>query len=41
MIIKKTPAEIEKMRAAGAVVARCLKEIVGAHSAGQDDDSGH
>lgn len=27
MIIKKTPAEIEKMRAAGAVVARCLKEI--------------
>jgi len=28
MIIKKTPAEIEKMRAAGAVVARCIKEIV-------------
>lgn len=27
MIIKKTPAEIEKMRAAGAVVARCLKEL--------------
>ncbi|MCE5322438.1 type I methionyl aminopeptidase [bacterium] len=27
MIIKKTPAQIEKMRAAGAVVARCLKEI--------------
>jgi methionyl aminopeptidase len=28
MIVKKTPADIEKMRAAGAVVARCLKEIV-------------
>ena len=28
MIIKKTPREIEKMRAAGAVVARCLKGIV-------------
>lgn len=28
MIVKKTPAEIEKMRAAGAVVARCIKEIV-------------
>jgi len=28
MIIKKTPAEIEKMRAAGAVVARCLRDIV-------------
>ena len=28
MIIKKTPGEIEKMRAAGAVVARCLKGIV-------------
>jgi len=27
MITKKTPAQIEKMRAAGAVVARCLKEI--------------
>ena len=27
MIVKKTPLEIEKMRAAGAVVARCLKEI--------------
>ena len=27
MIIKKTPAEIEKMRVAGAAVARCLKEI--------------
>ncbi|MCE5314798.1 MAG: type I methionyl aminopeptidase [Armatimonadota bacterium] len=27
MIVKKTPAEIEKMRAAGAVVARCLREI--------------
>ncbi|MHB9036056.1 MAG: type I methionyl aminopeptidase [Armatimonadota bacterium] len=27
MIVKKTPAEIEKMRTAGAVVARCLKEI--------------
>ena len=27
MIVKKTPAEIEKMRAAGAVVARCLQEI--------------
>ena len=27
MIIKKTPLEIEKMRAAGVVVARCLKEI--------------
>lgn len=27
MIIKKTPQEIEKMRAAGAVVARCLKEL--------------
>ena len=28
MIIRKTPAEIEKMRAAGAVVARCLRDIV-------------
>ncbi len=28
MIIKKTPQEIEKMRAAGAIVARCLKGIV-------------
>lgn len=28
MIIRKTPAEIEKMRAAGAVVARCIREIV-------------
>ena len=27
MIIQKTPAEIEKMRAAGAVLARCIKEI--------------
>ena len=27
MIIRKTPAEIEKMRAAGAAVARCLKGI--------------
>jgi len=27
MIIRKTPAEIEKMRAAGDVVARCLKGI--------------
>lgn len=27
MIIKKTPAEIEKMRIAGAAVARCLREI--------------
>lgn len=27
MIIRKTPAEIEKMRVAGAAVARCLKEI--------------
>lgn len=27
MIIRKTPADIEKMRAAGAVVARCLKEL--------------
>jgi methionyl aminopeptidase len=27
MIIRKTPAEIEKMRVAGATVARCLKEI--------------
>jgi methionyl aminopeptidase len=27
MIIRKTPAEIEKMRAAGAVVARCIDEI--------------
>jgi len=27
MIIRKTPAEIEKMRAAGAVVARCLREL--------------
>lgn len=27
MILKKTPLEIEKMRRAGAVVARCLKEI--------------
>lgn len=27
MIVKKTPAEIEKMRAAGAVVARCLREL--------------
>lgn len=29
MITRKTPAEIEKMRAAGAAVARCLKEITG------------
>ncbi len=29
MIVRKTPAEIEKMRAAGAVVARCLKELAG------------
>lgn len=28
MVIKKSPQEIEKMRAAGAVVARCLNEIV-------------
>jgi methionyl aminopeptidase len=28
MILKKTPHEIEKMRAAGGVVARCLNEIV-------------
>lgn len=27
MIVRKTAAEIEKMRAAGAVVARCLKEL--------------
>ncbi len=27
MIVRKTPAEIEKMRVAGATVARCLKEI--------------
>lgn len=27
MIVRKTLAEIEKMRAAGALVARCLKEI--------------
>ena len=27
MIIRKTPADIEKMRAAGAVVARCLKNL--------------
>lgn len=27
MIIKKTSADIEKMRAAGAVVARCLRDI--------------
>lgn len=27
MIIKKTPQEIEKMRAAGAVVARCLRDL--------------
>ncbi len=27
MIIKKTSQDIEKMRAAGAVVARCLKEL--------------
>lgn len=27
MIIRKTPAEIEKMRAAGVIVARCLKEL--------------
>jgi methionyl aminopeptidase len=27
MITKKTPAQIEKMRVAGVVVARCLKEI--------------
>ncbi len=27
MIVRKTPAEIEKMRAAGAVVARCLREL--------------
>ena len=27
MILKKTPVEIEKMRVAGAVVGRCLKEI--------------
>lgn len=29
MIVKKTPAEIEKMRVAGAAVARCLKELSG------------
>jgi methionyl aminopeptidase len=29
MITRKTPAEIEKMRVAGAAVARCLKEITG------------
>lgn len=28
MIVKKTPAQIEKMRAAGAVAARCLAELV-------------
>ena len=27
LIVRKTPAEIEKMRVAGATVARCLKEI--------------
>ena len=27
MIIKKTPADIEKMRTAGAAVARCLRDI--------------
>lgn len=27
MILKKTPAEIEKMRVAGAMVARCLREL--------------
>jgi methionyl aminopeptidase len=27
MIIRKTPAEIERMRAAGAVVARCLRDL--------------
>jgi len=27
MIIRKTPAEIEQMRAAGAVAARCLKDL--------------
>ncbi len=27
MIVKKTPLEIERMRAAGAVVARCLRDI--------------
>ncbi|MCX8052647.1 MAG: type I methionyl aminopeptidase, partial [Armatimonadetes bacterium] len=28
MIIRKTPAEIEKMRVAGATVARCIREII-------------
>jgi len=27
MVIRKTPGEIERMRAAGAVVARCLRDI--------------
>lgn len=27
MIVRKTPAEIEKMRAAGALLARCIKEL--------------
>ena len=27
MVISKTPGEIERMRAAGAVVARCLRDI--------------
>lgn len=35
MIIKKTPAEIEKMRAAGAAVARCLKGLAGRIVAGR------
>lgn len=35
MIIKKTPQEIEKMRAAGAVVARCLKDIAEAIEPGK------
>lgn len=29
MVIKKTPADIEKMRAAGSAVARCLRDISG------------
>lgn len=35
MIIKKTPAEIERMRAAGAVVARCLRELAEAIQPGR------
>jgi methionyl aminopeptidase len=35
MIIRKTPAEIEKMRVAGAAVAGCLKEIVERVEAGK------